>query len=98
MRAHCARTCAQYATLRATLHAPRALTGALHSDSFNMILANFRLDPREGRAALAAGDPVEAFLHAVQAAVDSAPTPEDGEGPGWPNRGGGGRALPQPWP
>ena len=68
--------------------AMRALTGALHSDSFNMIMANFRLDPRAGMAALAAGDPVEAFLRAVQAAVDAAPAPEDGAAPAPAAEGG----------
>ena len=45
----------------------RTLTGALVSSNYNTIIANFGLDPSAGAEALARGDPVRAFLLALQA-------------------------------
>jgi hypothetical protein len=53
--------------LRASL---RALTGALMSDNYNAVLANFGLDPAAGAEALARGDTVLAFLQALQQKAD----------------------------
>lgn len=49
----------------------KSLTAALQEDgSFNSILANFQLDPQDGAAALASGNPVQAFLDCVLKSVE----------------------------
>ena len=48
----------------------RSLTGALLSDNYNAGLANFGLNPADGSEALLQGDPVRAFLLALQAQAD----------------------------
>ncbi len=62
--------------LRRTLSTPqfrstlRTLTSALMSDNYNSVMANFGLDPTAGSEALAQGNPVLAFLQALQAQSD----------------------------
>jgi 26S proteasome regulatory subunit N13 len=62
--------------LRQTISCPqmqqslRSLTGALLSDNYNAVLANFGLNPADGSEALLQGDPVRAFLLALQAQAD----------------------------
>ena len=62
--------------LRQTISCPqmqqslRSLTGALLSDNYNAVLANFGLNPADGTDALVQGDPVRAFLLALQAQSD----------------------------
>ena len=59
--------------LRDNLRSPQVsqclqrLTAALSDDaaSFNSIIANFQLDPRDGTEALSRGNPIEAFLNCV---------------------------------
>eukprot|EP00804_Cyclotella_cryptica_P029643 CCRYP_019039-RB/>CCRYP_019039-RB protein AED:0.01 eAED:0.01 QI:713/1/1/1/1/1/2/36/268 len=59
--------------LRENLRSPQVaqclqrLTEALADDasSFNSIIANFQLNPEDGAGALAAGNPIEAFLNCV---------------------------------
>ena len=52
-------------------------------DSFNSILANFQLKPEDGMLAMAAGNPIEAFLQCVLASVqrekDEEVKEEDGD-------------------
>lgn len=48
----------------------RSLTGALSTDNFETIFANFGLDPRDGADLMARGDAVGAFLAALQAKAD----------------------------
>jgi len=68
----------------------RSLTQALVPDEdgslegYNSVLANFQLDPKDGKAALASGNPVQAFLDCVLNSVekeekskDDAPAKED---------------------
>ena len=65
--------------LRRTLSTPqfrstlRTLTSALMSDNYNSVMANFGLDPTAGSEALAQGNPVLAFLQAVQAQAEPGP-------------------------
>ena len=53
----------------------RSLTAALAPDDagsmegYHSVLANFSLDPQDGQAALASGNPIQAFLDAVLASV-----------------------------
>jgi hypothetical protein len=53
----------------------RALTQALVPDDegslegYHSVIANFQLDPNDGQAALAAGNPIQAFLDCVLASV-----------------------------
>jgi hypothetical protein len=53
----------------------RALSQALMPDDegsldgYNSVIANFQLDPQDGQTALAAGNPIQAFLDCVLAAV-----------------------------
>jgi len=47
------------------------LSGALQTDNFNAVMANFQLDPSAGAASMATGDGVAAFLDAVQAQADA---------------------------
>ena len=62
--------------LRQTISCPqmqqslRSLTGALLSDNYNAVLANFGLNPADGSEALVQGDPIRAFLLALQAQAD----------------------------
>ena len=62
--------------LRQTISCPqmqqslRSLTGALLSDNYNAVLANFGLNPADGNEALVQGDPIRAFLLALQAQAD----------------------------
>ncbi len=49
----------------------KSLTAALNEDaSFNSILANFQLDPKDGAAAMASGNPIQAFLDCVLKSVE----------------------------
>lgn len=49
----------------------KSLTAALASgDEFNSILANFALDPSDGAAAMASGNPIQAFLDCVLKQVE----------------------------
>ena len=49
----------------------KSLTAALSSgDEFNSILANFALDPSDGAAAMASGNPIQAFLDCVLKQVE----------------------------
>eukprot|EP00545_Synedropsis_sp_CCMP1620_P012105 CAMPEP_0119029724 /NCGR_PEP_ID=MMETSP1176-20130426/40667_1 /TAXON_ID=265551 /ORGANISM="Synedropsis recta cf, Strain CCMP1620" /LENGTH=346 /DNA_ID=CAMNT_0006986077 /DNA_START=47 /DNA_END=1087 /DNA_ORIENTATION=+ len=54
----------------------RALTQALVPDDegnlegYHSVIANFQLDPNDGQAALAAGNPIQAFLDCVLASVE----------------------------
>lgn len=49
----------------------KSLTAALASgDEFNSILANFALDPSDGAAAMASGNPIQAFLDCVLRKVE----------------------------
>ena len=63
--------------LRRTIRSPqfrstlRTLTSALLSDNYNTVMANFGLDPASGSDALAQGNPILAFLQAIQAQADS---------------------------
>ena len=60
-------------SLRENLRSPQVaqclqrLTAALADDasSFNSIIANFQLNPEDGAAALAAGNPIDAFLNCL---------------------------------
>lgn len=53
----------------------RALSSALTPDEtgsmegYHSIIANFQLDPRDGEAAMAAGNPIQAFLDCILASV-----------------------------
>jgi 26S proteasome regulatory subunit N13 len=53
----------------------RALSSALTPDEtgslegYHSVIANFQLDPRDGEAALAAGNPIQAFLDCILASV-----------------------------
>jgi hypothetical protein len=49
----------------------RSLTGALSTDNFETIFANFGLDPAAGADLMARGDAVGAFLAALQAKADA---------------------------
>lgn len=61
------------ADLADNLHSPQfqqtlsSLTGALQTENFNSIFANFNLDAAAGADALARGNGVEAFLTAIEA-------------------------------
>jgi hypothetical protein len=57
--------------LLATLQALTSLTGALNSDNYGTVLANFGLSPGAGAEFLARGDNVAAFLAAIQAEADA---------------------------
>jgi hypothetical protein len=65
----------------------RSLTAALAPDDagsmegYHSVLANFSLDPQDGQAALASGNPIQAFLDAVVASVkqDEEETKEEEE-------------------
>jgi hypothetical protein len=48
-----------------------SLSGALNSDSYGSILANFGLSPGAGADFFARGDNVAAFLAAIQAQADA---------------------------
>jgi len=49
----------------------KSLTAALAAgDEFNSILANFALDPSDGAAAMASGNPIQAFLDCVLKQVE----------------------------
>jgi 26S proteasome regulatory subunit N13 len=54
----------------------RALSSALAPDDtgslegYHSVIANFQLDPRDGEAALAAGNPIQAFLDCILASVE----------------------------
>ena len=49
----------------------KSLTGALEEgESFNSLLANFQLDPKDGAMALAVGNPIQAFLDCVLRSVE----------------------------
>ncbi len=52
--------------------AMHALSQALVSDNFNSVMANFGLDQADGAAQLQLGDPIGAFLAALQAKADRA--------------------------
>jgi len=64
------------AELRATIRTPqfratlRTLTAALMSDNVNSIFANFGLNAADGGDAMAQGNPILAFLQALQSQVD----------------------------
>ena len=72
------------------------LTAALCEDGggFNSIIANFQLDPSDGAAALAGGNPVEAFLMCLLRDVErkeGAKKEEDGGGEEEKDEGGDGK-------
>jgi len=46
------------------------LSHALQSDEFNVVMANFGLDPNDGAEFLQRGDGIGAFLAALQAQTD----------------------------
>ena len=54
----------------------RALSSALMPDEngsmegYHSVLANFQLDPRDGEAAMASGNPIQAFLDCILASVE----------------------------
>ena len=68
------------------------LTAALCEDGggFNSIIANFQLDPSDGAAALAAGNPVEAFLMCLLKDVEKKEGVEKKEDGGEEEKDGGG--------
>lgn len=76
------------ADLADNLHSPQfqqtlsSLTGALQTENFNSIFANFNLDAAAGADALARGNGVEAFLMAIeaQARTQSGDGAEEGDG------------------
>lgn len=63
------------ADLRSTLLSPQfqqalgSLSGALQTENFNTVFANFNLDPADGQEAVVRGDGVGAFVSALQAAA-----------------------------
>mmetsp|Transcript_14964 Transcript_14964/g.32223 ORF Transcript_14964/g.32223 Transcript_14964/m.32223 type:complete len:489 (-) Transcript_14964:390-1856(-) len=70
----------------------KSLTAALASgDEFNSILANFRLKPEDGAAAMASGNPIQAFLDCVLRQVErEKAAKETGEEEEGKDGGGGG--------
>ena len=63
----------------------KSLTAALSSgDELNSVLANFALDPSDGAAAMATGNPIQAFLDCVLKQVEKgkAAKKEEEEGEG----------------
>jgi len=58
----------------------RTLTGLVAGDSFNSVIANFQLDERDGAEAMAAGNPIRAFLDCVVASVKREKEEEEGKG------------------
>jgi len=57
-----------------------ALSGALQTENYNSIFANFGLDASAGAAALARGDGIQAFLDALNAQADQEDRPAGGTG------------------
>jgi len=58
----------------------RTLTGLVAGDSFNSLIANFQLDEKDGEIALAAGNPIRAFLDCVVASVKREKESEEAKG------------------
>jgi len=49
----------------------RTLTSLVAGDSFNSVIANFQLNAADGASAMAAGNPIRAFLDCVVASVNN---------------------------
>jgi len=71
--------------LRSTLLSPQfqqalgSLTGALQTENFNTVFANFNLDPADGQEAVVRGDGVGAFVAALQAAAERKRAQQEGD-------------------
>ncbi len=74
------------ADLRSTLLSPQfqqalgSLSGALQTENFNTVFANFNLDPADGQEAVVRGDGVGAFVAALQAAAERKRSRESADG------------------